>query len=112
MDKIRVILIEDSSLMRFVTGDLLKREESIELVSVAKNAKEGIEQVLLHKPDVLITDYLMPEHDGLYVVKEIMKLFPLPIIVLSGLDKATSEIFEVLKAGAYEFLEKPKNAVK
>lgn len=109
MDKIRVILIEDSSLMRLVTGDLLKREESIELVSVAKNAKEGIEQVLLHKPDVLITDYLMPEHDGLYVVKEIMKLFPLPIIVLSGLDKATSEIFEVLKAGAYEFLEKPKN---
>lgn len=109
MDKIRVILIEDSSLMRLVTSDLLKREESIELVSVAKNGKEGIEQVLLHKPDVLVTDYLMPEYDGLHVVKEVMKLFPLPIIVLSGLDKATPEIFEVLKAGAYEFLEKPKN---
>lgn len=109
MKKIRVILIEDSSLMRLITSDLLKKEESIELVAVAKNGKEGIEQVLLHKPDVLITDYLMPEYDGLYVVKEVMKLFPLPIIVLSGLDKATPEIFEVLKAGAYEFLEKQKS---
>lgn len=109
MEKIRVILIEDSSLMRLVTSDLLKKEESIELVAIAKNGKEGIEQVLLHKPDVLITDYLMPEYDGLYVVKEVMKLFPLPIIVLSGLDKTTPEIFEVLKEGAYEFLEKPKN---
>ena len=108
MKKIRVILIEDSSLMRLVTADLLKKESSIELVAIAKDGKEGIEQVLKFQPDVLITDYLMPEYDGLHVVKELMRINPLPIIVLSALEKSTPEIFEVLKAGAYDFIEKPK----
>ncbi len=108
MGKIRVILIEDSSLMRLVTADLLSKDGRIELVSIAKNGKEGVEQVLKYKPDVLITDYLMPGYDGLYVVKELMKIQPLPIVVLSALEKTTPEIFEVLKAGAFSFVEKPK----
>lgn len=108
MKKIRVVLIEDSSLMRLVISDVLTKESQIELVYVAKEGKEGVQKVLQYRPDVVITDYLMPVYDGLYVVESLIKELPIPIIVLSALEKETPEIFEVLKAGAYDFVEKPK----
>ncbi len=108
MDKrIRTVLIEDSAFMRKVIGDILTSDESIELVGTAVNGKDGTELAIREKPDVIITDMVMPEYDGLYVVRSIMETQPTAVIVLSSLDKSNSRIFDALKFGAFDFIDKP-----
>lgn len=108
--KIRTVLIEDSGFMRILLSDLLRRDESIEVVATASNGLEGVEKVRNLKPDVVITDIVMPQYDGLYVVQQLMREMPLPIILLSSLDRTDQKIFEALKEGAFDFLDKPHGA--
>ncbi len=109
--KIRTLLIEDSGLMRILISDLLRRDPEITVVDTATNGKEGIEKAGRHKPDVVITDMVMPEYDGLYVVKHIMKNMPMPVIVLSALEKTDPKVFDALHAGAFDFVDKPRENV-
>lgn len=106
--KIRTVLIEDSGFMRILLSDLLRRDEHIELVATAVNGFEGVEKVRLLKPDVVVTDMVMPQYDGLYVVQQLMRIMPLPIILLSSLDRADQKIFDALREGAFDFLDKPQ----
>ena len=108
--KIKTLLIEDSGFMRILLSDLLRKDVGIELVGTANNGKDGVEKVKLLRPDVVITDMVMPQFDGLYVVQELMKDLPLPIILLSSLDRANPKIFDALKEGAFDFIDKPQNA--
>ncbi len=112
MGKIKTLLIEDSVFMRLLISDLLTSDPEIELVGTAKNGKEGVEKVQHLQPDVVVTDMIMPDYDGLYAVKSIMKKSPVPIILLSSLDRANTEVFDALNAGAFDFVDKPqtKNA--
>ena len=105
--KIRTLLIEDSGFMRILLSDLLRKDQSIEIVGTATNGLEGVEKVKSIKPDVVITDMVMPQYDGLYVVQQLMKDMPLPIILLSSLDRANPKIFDALKEGAFDFVDKP-----
>ncbi len=109
--KIRTLLIEDSGLMRILISDLLRRDPKIEVVDTANNGKDGIEKVRMHKPDVVITDMVMPEYDGLYVVQRIMKEMLTPVIVLSALEKTDPKVFDALHAGAFDFVDKPKENI-
>lgn len=106
--KIRTVLIEDSGFMRILLSDLLRKDEHIELVATAANGLEGVEKVRLLKPDVVVTDMVMPQYDGLYVVQQLMRTMPLPIILLSSLDRADQKIFDALREGAFDFLDKPQ----
>jgi two-component system, chemotaxis family, protein-glutamate methylesterase/glutaminase len=106
--KIKTLLIEDSGFMRILLSDLLRKDENIELVATAINGLEGVEKVKTFKPDVVITDMVMPQYDGLYVVQQLMKDMPLPIILLSSLDRADPKIFDALKEGAFDFVDKPQ----
>ena len=105
--RIRTILIEDSSFMRRVISDVIAADHRIELVGTAVNGKEGAELALKEKPDVVITDMVMPDYDGLHVVKTLMEKQPTPVIVLSSLDKNNSRIFDALQFGAFDFIDKP-----
>jgi two-component system, chemotaxis family, protein-glutamate methylesterase/glutaminase len=105
--KIRVLLIDDSGFMRIILSDLLRKDGSIEVVATATNGYEGVEKVKALKPDVVITDMIMPMYDGLYVVQQLMKFMSLPIILLSSLDRMDSRIFDALSEGAFDFLDKP-----
>ena len=109
---IRTLLIEDSAFMRILLSDYLKSDESINFLGSASNGKDGVDKVKELNPDVVITDMVMPEFDGLYAIENIMKECPTPIIVLSSLDKTDSKIFDALNAGALEFIDKPKSDVK
>ncbi|MBC7920402.1 MAG: chemotaxis-specific protein-glutamate methyltransferase CheB [Ferruginibacter sp.] len=109
--QIRVVFIEDSSLMRLIISDLLRSDPAIDLVDTAQNGKEGLEKVKQHRPDVVITDLVMPDYDGLYVVQRIMQEVPTPVVVLSALEKANPRVFDALQEGAVEFVDKPKNRV-
>lgn len=106
--KIKTLLIEDSGFMRILLSDLLRKDENIELVATAMNGLEGVEKVKTFKPDVVITDMVMPQYDGLYVVQHLMKEMPLPIILLSSLDRADPKIFDALREGAFDFVDKPQ----
>lgn len=114
MTKIKTLLIEDSGLMRIMISDALRADPEIEVIGTANNGHEGVEKVRDMRPDVVITDMLMPKYDGLYAVKNIMSKTPIPIILLSSLDRANSEVFDALNAGAFDFIDKPqtKDAVE
>ncbi|MGC4021108.1 MAG: chemotaxis-specific protein-glutamate methyltransferase CheB [Cyclobacteriaceae bacterium] len=105
--RIRTLLIDDSAFMRKVIGDIIRGDESLDLVGIANDGREGSAMALELKPDVVITDMIMPEYDGMYVVKSVMEKQPIPIILLSSLEKSDMRIFDALKNGAFEFIDKP-----
>src|SRR5689334_15833168 len=105
--RIRTILIDDSAFMRKVISDIIHSDSSIELVGVATNGRQGCQMALELKPDVVITDMVMPDFDGVYVVSSVMENQPMPIILLSSLEKTDSRIFDALQHGAFEFIDKP-----
>lgn len=92
--------------MRILISDSLRRSGKVDLIGIAKNGQEGVDLVNRLSPDVVLTDMVMPQYDGLYLVKEVMKNHPVPIVVLSALDKMNPQIFEALNEGAVDFLEK------
>jgi len=105
--RIRAILIDDSAFMRKVISDIINSDDSIELAGIATGGKQGFEMAVQLKPDVVITDMVMPDFDGLYVVNAVMEKHPTPIILLSSLEKSDSRIFDALESGAFEFIDKP-----
>nr|WKN39253.1 chemotaxis-specific protein-glutamate methyltransferase CheB [Tunicatimonas sp. TK19036] len=108
--KITTLLIEDSGLMRIILSDLLRKDPEIELLATASNGKEGVAKIHKLKPDVIITDMVMPESDGLEVVKTVMSSYPTPVILLSSLEKEDPKVFEALSTGAFDFLNKEEVA--
>ena len=108
VEKVKVLLIEDSGFMRIVLSDIIRKSNVLELVGSASNGLLGIEKAEKTSPDVIITDMIMPDYDGLYVVKKVKeKGLNIPVILLSSLEKASPEIFEALNEGAFDFLDKP-----
>jgi two-component system chemotaxis response regulator CheB len=108
-NRIRTVLIDDSAFIRKVISDIIDTDQSIELVGMAHNGQAGSKMAMELKPDVIITDMVMPEYDGLYVVNSVMSQRPVPIILLSSLEKTNSRIFDALQNGAFEFIDKPTN---
>jgi two-component system, chemotaxis family, protein-glutamate methylesterase/glutaminase len=107
MSRVRTLLIEDSGFMRIMISDMLRSDAKIDLIGTAPNGKEGVEKAFALNPDVIVTDMVMPEYDGLYVVKAIMKQKRTPIILLSSLERNDTKIFDALKEGAVDFFMKP-----
>lgn len=111
MKKIRVLIVDDSMLMRVVLSDLLSRDQDIEIIGTAVNGKIGLEKVEALSPDIVTLDIEMPEMDGLTALSEIKKKHPkLPVIMCSSLTmqggKAT---LEALNRGADDYMLKPVN---
>ena len=106
-DKIRTLVVEDFGMMRLIISNILVRNPDIEVVATARNGKEGVEKAMLRKPDVIVTDMVMPEYDGMHLVKEVMRSMPTPIVLISALEKDSPQIFEALRAGAFDFVDKP-----
>jgi two-component system, chemotaxis family, protein-glutamate methylesterase/glutaminase len=110
--RVRTILVEDSTFMRKVISDIIGQDDSIELVGTATNGQAGSDLAIRLKPDVVITDMVMPDFDGMFLVKSLMEKNPLPIILLSSLEKTDARIFDALQRGAFEFIDKPANLDK
>ncbi|MCX2743204.1 chemotaxis-specific protein-glutamate methyltransferase CheB [Mangrovivirga sp. M17] len=106
---VKAVVVDDSGLMRILISDILRSDGRIKVVGTASNGLDGLNKVLDTNPDVVITDMLMPSHDGLFLVKEVMKKQPTPVILLSSLERTNEKIFDALEAGAFEFIDKPVN---
>lgn len=107
---IRVVVVDDSALMRRFITDMLQRDPSIQVVGVASNGREAIEVVQRLRPDVVTMDVRMPVMDGLATTEHLMAYCPTPILVLTA-SLASYEVditFKMLGAGALEVVEKPR----
>ncbi|GAV26197.1 Bifunctional protein GlmU [Carboxydothermus islandicus] len=112
MSKIRVLIVDDSALMRKYLREILEQDPEIEVIAVARNGREAVEKALELSPDVITMDINMPEMDGLTAIQYIMLHRPTPIIVISSLtQKGALTTFEALELGAVDYVAKPDGTV-
>ncbi len=105
---IKVLIIDDSALVRRVLQERLEREEGIAVVGTAPDPFVAREKILALSPDVLTLDLEMPRMDGLSFLKRLMRFHPLPVVVISSLGQAGgASAVEALRCGAVEVVAKP-----
>jgi len=108
MKPIRVLVVDDSAVVRKLLSEGLSSEEDIEVVGTAPDPYVAREKVVALKPDVITLDVEMPRMDGLTFLRKLMKHYPLPVIIVSSLTEKGGEIaMEALDAGAVEVMCKP-----
>jgi two-component system chemotaxis response regulator CheB len=111
VEKVRVLVVDDSAVMRKIIASALQKEPSIEIVGFAANGLQAIEAIQASNPDVVTLDIEMPEMDGLTALREIRKENKyLPIIMFSSLThKGAQAAVIALTAGASDYVGKPTN---
>lgn len=102
-----VIIIDDSSSMRRILTDLINKIDEFEVVATAYDAYDAREKIKLHEPDLVTIDLNMPKMDGAVFLRNLMKLHPMPAVVISGEGARGNSIFD---DGAVGFIEKQKTA--
>ena len=113
-DKIKVIVADDSGLMRLIISDILNADPKIEVIDTATNGKDATEKTLRLNPDVLVLDMNMGQYDGLYAVENVLKVKKIPILILSAMGNTNLDIImDALRLGAVDYINKPdKNQTK
>src|SRR6266850_1969899 len=110
-ERIRVLVVDDSALMRKLIPAILARESSIEVVGTAMDGAFALKKIEELKPDVVTLDLEMPRMDGMETLRLIMRRAPLPVILFSTHSKEGGyATFKALAMGAVDFLAKPKDA--
>jgi len=106
--KTRVLIVDDSAIVRKVLGEALASQPDIEVVGTAPDPYVARDKILSLHPDVLTLDIEMPRMDGVTFLKKLMRFHPLPVVVISSLGQASSKTaIEALQCGAVEVLAKP-----
>jgi two-component system chemotaxis response regulator CheB len=106
--KIRVLIVDDSAIVRKLLADALSGESDIEVAGTAPDPYVARDKILALEPDVLTLDIEMPRMDGLTFLKKLMQFHPLPVIVISSLAQTSCRVaLEALESGAVEVLAKP-----
>lgn len=111
MNKIRVLVVDDSAVVRKVFSEELSREPDIEVVGTAPDPYVARDKIVQLKPDVVTLDIEMPRMDGITFLRKLMKYFPMPVIIVSSLTEAGGELaMEAMDIGAVEVISKPGQA--
>lgn len=110
--KIRVLVADDSALMRKILSDILNSDHDIEVIDTARNGREAFQKVLALKPDVVTLDIEMPVMDGLATLELLMREHPVPVIILSALTQSgAAATISALQKGAIDFIAKPSGSI-
>ncbi len=110
--KIKVLIVDDSALMRRELRRMLEEDPEIEVVAAARNGAEGIDLAKKFSPDVVTMDINMPEMDGLTALQRIMLESPRPVLMVSSLtQEGERTTYEALELGAVDFIGKPGGTV-
>ncbi len=105
---IKVLIVDDSAMVRSILQRELSRDPNIEVVGTAPDPYVARDKIVQLKPDVITLDIEMPRMDGITFLKKLMKYYPLPVIIVSSLTPKGSELaMEALEAGAVEVMCKP-----
>ncbi len=108
MKKIKVLIVDDSSVIRSIVREVLKLDEQIEVVGEAEDPLVARDLIKILNPDVITLDVEMPKMDGITFLKNLMRLRPMAVVMLSTLTTKGAEItLEALELGAIDFIAKP-----
>jgi two-component system chemotaxis response regulator CheB len=108
MGKIRVLVVDDSAIVRKIITEVLSREPDLEVVGTAPDPYVARDKIVHNRPDVITLDVEMPRMDGLTFLKKLMHYHPLPVIIVSSLTpKGGALALQALELGAVEVLAKP-----
>ena len=108
MNKIRVLVVDDSAIVRKVLSEELSKYQDIEVVGTAPDPYVARDKIVLLKPDVITLDIEMPRMDGLTFLRKLMKYYPVPAIVVSSLTTKGGKLtLEALDIGAVDVIAKP-----
>ncbi len=106
--KTKVLIVDDSAIVRNILSDSLSKEKNIEVVGTAPDPYIAREKIIKLTPDVITLDIEMPKMDGLTFLKKIMKYNPLPVVIVSSLtQRGTKMALDALEYGAVDVVAKP-----
>lgn len=111
MARIRVLVVDDSVVIRKLVSDLLAQDPDLEVVGTAVNGRAGLQKIALLKPDIVTMDIEMPELDGIETVRQLRASGNrVPVIMFSTLtERGAVATFDALAAGASDYVPKPAN---
>jgi len=113
MNKIKVLIVDDSAVVRQAITDILSSDPSIEVIGAARDPYLAVERMKEVVPDVITLDVEMPRMDGITFLQKIMSQHPLPVVMVSSLTENGSETtFKALEYGAVDIIQKPRLGVK
>lgn len=108
MSKIKVLVVDDSAIVRKIFSEQLSKENDIDVVGTAPDPYVAREKIVNLKPDVVTLDIEMPRMDGLTFLRKLMKYYPLPVIIVSSLTPAGGKLaLQAIETGAVEVIAKP-----
>ena len=111
--KIKVLIVDDSALIRSVMTEIINSQPDMEVVGAAPDPLVAREMIKQTNPDVLTLDVEMPKMDGLDFLEKLMRLRPMPVVMVSSLTERGSEItMRALELGAVDFVTKPKISIQ
>jgi len=109
--RIRVLVVDDSALMRKLIPQILARDPDIEVVGTAMDGEFGLKKIEDLNPDVVTLDLEMPRMDGMETLRQITRRFRVPVIIVSALStEGATATFKALAMGALDFVAKPRDA--
>jgi two-component system chemotaxis response regulator CheB len=109
--KIRVLVVDDSAVVRKILTSALEKEGDIEVVGTAPDPYVAREKIVKLNPDVVTLDVEMPRMDGITFLKKLMRYYPVPVIIVSSLTEKGGELaLEAVKSGAVEVMAKPSGS--
>jgi len=110
--QIKVLVVDDSALMRKYLREIIEREEDMTVIGAARDGWEAVELNLELQPDVITMDVNMPHLDGLTALQYIMLQRPCPVLIVSSItQKGALATFEALELGAFDYVPKPDGTV-
>jgi two-component system, chemotaxis family, protein-glutamate methylesterase/glutaminase len=109
---IRVLIVDDSALVRNILFQGLSEDPGIEVVGVAPDPFAARDKIVALRPDVMTLDVEMPRMDGVEFLRRLMPQYPLPVVMVSSLTERGKKVtMDALEAGAVDFVSKPKSDV-
>jgi two-component system chemotaxis response regulator CheB len=113
VQKIKVLCVDDSALIRSLMTEIINGQPDMEVVATAPDPLVARELIKQHNPDVLTLDVEMPRMDGLDFLEKLMRLRPMPVVMVSSLTERGSEItLRALELGAVDFVTKPRVGIR
>ncbi|NOS73971.1 MAG: response regulator [Methyloglobulus sp.] len=108
MNKIKALVIDDSQVIRDVLTEILNSSPAIEVVGTAEDPYVARDLIKQLNPDVLTLDIEMPRMDGITFLRNLMRLRPMPVVMISALTESNAEVtLTALSLGAVDFIAKP-----
>jgi two-component system, chemotaxis family, protein-glutamate methylesterase/glutaminase len=112
MAKIRVVVVDDSALVRSMLTEIINRQPDMECIGAAADPLVAREMIRNLNPDVITLDVEMPRMDGIDFLSKLMRLRPMPVVMVSTLTERGAEVtLKALELGAIDFVAKPKIGV-